>query len=331
MGTSPEVGIVVANYNNAAYVTDAVTSVASQTIRNVRVIVVDDNSKDGSDETIRAVLSELDDRRFRYLKLDHNKGQAGAIRSGLALLDTPFVSFLDSDDYWYEDFVRRHLAAHLNSDFPVALTYCDSHIVNADAQLLAGTAWWFENDPEEPAARRIPAQFVPEIEPKSGRAEFAAGGDLILHTRWSPAWASNSMAGLMFRRAFVDLVLTPPDEELRLYVDFYLSTFAALLTGTIAIPEALYAYRMHGDNMHSNGMVFGGAYNPSEKPWQPIRDGILKQVLGVLQHQADPLRRAFGPQRHEQAMTLMRTALGDNDMDRGAKRRNRPLFRRSGS
>ena len=35
-----------------------------------------------------------------------------AIRRGMALLDTPFVCFLDSDDVWYDGFVARHLAVH---------------------------------------------------------------------------------------------------------------------------------------------------------------------------------------------------------------------------
>ena len=63
------------------------------------------------------------------------------------------------------------------------------------------------------------------------------------------------MSSMMFRREFVNLVLTPPDRDLRLFVDFYLSTFASLLTGAIAVHAALYAYRMHGLNKHSNGSV----------------------------------------------------------------------------
>ena len=331
MASTPEVGIVIANHDNAAYVTDAIASVSTQTMRNVRVIVVDDHSKDGSHEVINTTLNRLDDKRFHYIRLDRNRGQAGAIRAGLALLDTPIVSFLDSDDYWYDDFIQKHLAAHLNADFPVGLSYCDSHIVNADAQLLAGTAWWFEHDADEPTARRIPAQLVPEIDPESGHAVFKTDTELVLHPQWSPSWASNSMASMMFRRSFVDLVLTLPDEELRLYVDFFLSTLAALLTGTIAIPEALYAYRMHGENKHSNAVVLGGEYNSSKRRWEPIRDAILKQVFNVLHYQADALRSAFGDYRHEQAVVLMRAALRNGHADRGGKSRNKlqELLRRT--
>src|SRR5258708_33538020 len=132
----PTVGVVVANHDNCAFVTRAIDSVARQTFRDIRVIVVDDASNDESDKVIREHLSRLADPRFHYVRLPTNAGQAGSLRCGLAELDTPFVCFLDSDDVWYEDFIARHLEVHLNADFPVSLTYCYSRILDADARLL---------------------------------------------------------------------------------------------------------------------------------------------------------------------------------------------------
>ena len=113
------------------------------------------------------------------------------------------------------------------------------------------------------------------------------------------------MASMMLRRSFVDLVLVPPDHDLRLYVDFYLSTFAGLLTGVIAIHEALYAYRMHGRNKHSDAAVVGGAYNSSTRPWQVVRTDILQLIRSVLQSQERAICTAFGEGRHAQATTLV--------------------------
>ena len=158
MPLAPPVGVVIANHNNCAFVEKAIESVAHQTVRDLQVVVVDDASTDRSDEVIRRCLARLGDTRFRYVKLGTNLGQAGALRRGMAELDTPFVCFLDSDDLWYDDFVARHLAVHMNADFPVALTYCDSHIIDADDRILAGTAWWFDSDkPQAKAQRTIDA------------------------------------------------------------------------------------------------------------------------------------------------------------------------------
>ena len=115
---------------------------------------------------------------------------------------------------------------------------------------------------------------------------------------------------MMFRRAFVDLVLVPPSHELRLYIDFYLSTFACLMTGAIAIHDALYGYRMHGGNSHSNATVPGGAYNSAKREWEPIRTYVLKMVQRVLRDEAETLRLTFGEERHSIAERLMAEAVG---------------------
>ena len=154
MPLAPPVGVVIANHNNCAFVDRAIESVARQSVRDLQVVVVDDASTDSSDEVIRRSLARLDDTRFRYVKLATNLGQAGTLRRGMAELDTPFVCFLDSDDLWYDDFVARHLAVHMNADFPVALTYCDSHVIDADDRLLTGTAWWFDSDNPQAWAQR---------------------------------------------------------------------------------------------------------------------------------------------------------------------------------
>jgi glycosyltransferase involved in cell wall biosynthesis len=310
---------VIANHNNGAFVEQAIESVARQTVRDLQVVVVDDASTDSSDEVIRRCLARLDDTRFRYVKLTTNSGQAGALRRGLAELDTPFVCFLDSDDLWYEDFVARHLVVHMNADFPVALTYCDSHIIDAAGRILAGTAWWFDSDnPQAKAQRSIAPALTPTFDPASGELAYPPNGDVTFHPQWTPAGATNTTASMMFRRAFVDLVLVPPSHELRLYVDFYLSTFACLMTGAIAVHEALYGYRMHGGNSHSNAVVPGGAYNSAMREWEPIRNYVLKMVQRVLRDQAEPLRLTFGEERHAIAERLMADAVGALPIDRSA-------------
>jgi glycosyltransferase involved in cell wall biosynthesis len=263
--------------------------VARQTVRDISVVVVDDASTDRSDEVIRQCLARLDDPRFRYVRLDSNLGQAGAVRRGLMELDTPFVCFLDSDDLWYADFIARHLAVHMNTDFPVGMTYCDCHVIDAHDRLLAGTAWWFDSDPYPPPQRPVDPATMPSIDPQTGKFTFAQTHKLTLHTQWSPAGATNSTASMMFRRSFVDLIFVPP------------------------IHDALYGYRMHGNNKHSNAAVLGGAYNSSTQPWDPIRNSVLKLIQRVLRTEGMAIRTAFGEERHTKAEALVANALGELD------------------
>lgn len=317
MPLAPPVGVVVINHNNSAFVERAIASVQRQTVRDLRVVVVDDASTDGSEAVIRRALADLEDSRFTFVRLETNIGQTAALARGLAFLDTPFVAVLDSDDVWYETFVARHLECQLNSDFPVGLTYSDSHLIDGDDRLLAGTAWWFDSsEPGHWAGRDIDANLRPVFDPATGTLNWPARPRVTFHPQWSIDGATNTMSGMMFRRAFIDLVLVPPSEQLRLYADYYLSTFAGLLTGAIAIHQPLYAYRMHGANKHSNATVLGGTYNSSTREWGPIRDYVLLLVQEVLAREAPAIRAAFGVQRHAEAEALLAGAV-----DKAAGRR----------
>jgi glycosyltransferase involved in cell wall biosynthesis len=309
MLAGPSVGVVIANHNNAAFVARAIRSVADQSYRKIDVAIVDDASTDDSDSEIRHCLAALGDPRFRYVRLAANAGQTGAIRRGLAMLESPFVAFLDSDDCWYEDFVGRHVAAHLNADFPVALSYCDSHIIDAEDELLAGTAWWIDWSPRD-ASRTIDPSLIPRLDGASGTIDFPANGKLTFHEGWSGTHSTNTMSAMMFRRPFVDLVLTVPDDALRLYLDYYLSSLACLLTGSIRLHDALYGYRMHGGNRHSNAPVFGGTFSSSTNDWTEIRAHVLGEVDRTLKEQSAAICVAFGSHRHAEARRLVRVALG---------------------
>ena len=49
MPSAPPVGVVIANYNNGAFVGRAIESVARQSCRNLRTLGVDDATTDNSD------------------------------------------------------------------------------------------------------------------------------------------------------------------------------------------------------------------------------------------------------------------------------------------
>jgi glycosyltransferase involved in cell wall biosynthesis len=311
MGTAklPQVGVVIANHNNEAYVAEAIASAARQTVRDIEVIVVDDASTDGSDAVIRETLAKMADPRFRYIKIDINCGQTGAVRRGVAELRAPFVCFLDSDDVWYENFIERHLAAHLNADYPVAFTYCDSHFINGLGELLAGTAWWFELPPVHVHHRAIEPDTVPKIDAAGGKATFPTNLALTLHGHWTPTWSSNSTAAMMFRRDIIELILPHSDAELPLYLDFYLSTFCILIVGAIAVHESLYAYRMHGKNKHSDGRLLGGSSQTSRKNWGPISQRVRELIMSVMLERREVLSGAIGDIRYEQAINTLNFAM----------------------
>ena len=108
MSTTPTMAVVIANYNYAAFVTDAVESVLRQAPSFDEIIVVDDGS---TDESLQ-VLERYRDR-LRLIS-QPNAGQLAACLRGVAECQSDYIYFLDADDILVgTDFVsslRPHLA-----------------------------------------------------------------------------------------------------------------------------------------------------------------------------------------------------------------------------
>jgi len=89
----------------------AVDTVLAQTCTDFELIVVDDGSTDGTEPLVRA----YGDPRIRYV-YQNNRGPAGARNRGIAEARGEFVAFLDSDDWWLEEKLKR--AADFIREFP---------------------------------------------------------------------------------------------------------------------------------------------------------------------------------------------------------------------
>lgn len=100
----PLVSAVIATYNRAHVVGEAINSVLQQTYPNVELIVVDDGSSDNTQE----VLRELGPR-IRVV-VQENSGPSAARNHGIKVARGQIISFLDSDDLWMPTFVERHVA-----------------------------------------------------------------------------------------------------------------------------------------------------------------------------------------------------------------------------
>ncbi len=91
---NPAVSVIVPTYERREAVRRAIASVLAQTFRDFELIVVDDGSRDGTDEGL-AALSPL----LRYVRRP-NRGVAAARNAGIRLARGRIVAFLDSDDVW---------------------------------------------------------------------------------------------------------------------------------------------------------------------------------------------------------------------------------------
>ena len=96
----PQVSIVLPTYNRADTIGRAISSVQRQSFVDWELIIVDDGSTDGTNES----LVELD-RRIKYLRQE-NAGCYVARNRGLEASAGDYITFLDSDDEWLEHFLQ---------------------------------------------------------------------------------------------------------------------------------------------------------------------------------------------------------------------------------
>ena len=125
----PGISVLMANYNNAAYVGEAIRSVLNQTFENWELIIVDDASTDNS---IKKIQLFLNDKRIRLLRNKVNRGYVNVLNEMVYESRAEIFCILDSDDALTEDALKNIHKAHtehpdcgfIYSQF----MYCDSDL-----------------------------------------------------------------------------------------------------------------------------------------------------------------------------------------------------------
>ncbi len=102
---SPIVSVVIAAYQAAEFVADAVNSALGQTLQDVEVIVVDDCSSDAT----WTVLTELAarDARVRPMRQLRRSGPGAARNAGITAARGTWVAILDADDLFLPERLER--------------------------------------------------------------------------------------------------------------------------------------------------------------------------------------------------------------------------------
>ncbi len=95
--TSPLITVVVPSFNQGQFLEDALISIFAQNLP-LEVFVMDGGSSDNSVEIIKKYQHRLSGWRSHK-----DNGQSAAINEGIALGSAPYVCWLNSDDFYYEN------------------------------------------------------------------------------------------------------------------------------------------------------------------------------------------------------------------------------------
>lgn len=96
------ISIITPTWNRKDMLQVTIRSILNQTYRNWELIIVDDGSTDGTENAIQHFLA---DKRIRYVKKE-NSGQAHSLNVGATYVTGTFITFLDSDDEAYPNWLE---------------------------------------------------------------------------------------------------------------------------------------------------------------------------------------------------------------------------------
>lgn len=124
--------IVIPVYNRAGIVGRTLKSIETQSVRPLRVILVDNASTDGTMQVLtRWAEAVKDDGITATVSSEPKRGATAARNRGLAEVETPWVMFFDSDDEMLPDHVSGYVEA-INANPGTDIFMRGVKIVNLD-------------------------------------------------------------------------------------------------------------------------------------------------------------------------------------------------------
>lgn len=127
---APEVSVVVPTHNVAPFIGAAIESILAQNFGDFEVILMDDGSSDSTVEVAR----RFDDDRLNIVPRRH-RGPTRTMNEAIELARGRWIAFLDGDDMWAPDKLRRHVEV-MNARPGLDMTFCRSRMVNEEGQNL---------------------------------------------------------------------------------------------------------------------------------------------------------------------------------------------------
>jgi glycosyltransferase involved in cell wall biosynthesis len=212
----PRASVLIDTCNHERFIERAITSVLEQDmpLDHVEVLVVDDGSTDGTPEIVRRF-----EPRVRLIRKP-NGGQASAFNAGARECRGEIVAFLDGDDWWAPEKLRR-VVETMERDSGIGI------VGNGITHVL-------ENGVQTSEVLNDTLSFrIDSLE-----------GARIFRRRKSQMGTSR-----MTVRTEILRKILPIPESIVIEADEYIFTLAAALSVVSVLPEPLTYYRIHGGNL----------------------------------------------------------------------------------
>ncbi|CAH6797276.1 glycosyltransferase [Vibrio chagasii] len=154
-----KVSVVIPTYNCLDYLPKAIGSVLKQTHQDIELIIIDDNSNDGTS----TYLASIQDHRIVKLST-LGVGAPQARNLGIEKATGEFIAFLDADDFWFPEKIDRQLEFHQR--YPeMAMSFTNYEHLTEDYEVIVDCfSYWsqFQNREEQFINIDNPLEFIIE-------------------------------------------------------------------------------------------------------------------------------------------------------------------------
>lgn len=208
----PKISVIMPAYNAEKYIAEAIDSILGQTYGDFEFIILNDCSKDRTEE----IILPYTDPRIVYLKNEKNMGVAATLNRGLSAAKGEYIARMDADDISLPERFAKQVA-YLDSNPAVAVLGANVESFNEKGTISTG---WSATDPEQMKTDLF----------------FACG---LAHP------------GVMTRRAVIG-ELGGYDPEFEGLEDYELWCRVQENWQVVSLPEVLLRYRIHGGQVTKN-------------------------------------------------------------------------------
>lgn len=111
-------------YNHENYISDSIESCLSQSYKNFELIIVDNNSTDGTVEVVKKYKSESD--KIKLIALDNNTFPSHASNLAIRNAKGTYITLLSGDDFYYDNKLAMQLRLMRESGARFSFSWVDT-------------------------------------------------------------------------------------------------------------------------------------------------------------------------------------------------------------
>lgn len=241
MNTDDLISVIIPAYNHEKYIEECIRSIMAQTYQNIELLVIDDGSKDGTFEILKALKPECEKRFVRVVfETQENQGTRVTLNRLIDLAQGQYIYMIASDDMAKPQAIETlHLFLSQNPDYVLAVG--DNEIINGKSERI----YWGENRAVLPENKALYKTFGDELHlnvPDNKLADFGAYANLLKGNHVPNGY-------LYLRQAMIDA--GKYDESVFLE-DWYMHLQLSKIGKYKYIPDILFSYRWHESNTVSS-------------------------------------------------------------------------------